>query len=201
MTTKDRTSDPRFVRSLDALVEAVTDLVDRHPIGKISITRIVEAAGVTRPTFYQHFADVPSAAQHAALVRLATAFPFPEPVESRAGASAAEQRQRVERRARPVLEHLLAHRLFYRRVLDEGAGAAFFEELIAFVAARFLADMPGRAAMRQGAEREDVATVIAGGMTWLVIRWLRSETATESPKAMARRVASVATTVVAPDDP
>lgn len=199
MTTKDKTSDPRFIRSLEALVEAATSLVDLYPISEISITRIVEAAGVTRPTFYQHFTDVASVAQHAALVRLATAFPFPDPAGVGGCWSLEQQRQRVEHRARPVLEHLLAHRPFYRRILDEGAGADFFEGLIAFVEARLLSDRPVRATGQQGASSEDVATVIAGGMTWLVVRWIRSQAGTEGPKAMARRIAAVATTVMAPD--
>ncbi|WP_139373744.1 TetR/AcrR family transcriptional regulator [Enhydrobacter aerosaccus] len=196
-STKDKSADPRFQRSLETLIEAVTQLVDRRPLHEISITLVVEKAAVTRPTFYQHFADVPAAAQQAALARLATAFPLPDPAEDRVGLSPQEIEERVERHARPVLDHLHAHRTFYRHVLEEAVSAAFFEKLVAFVSARLLPEVLERAAQRRGASKTDITTVVAGGMTWLVIHWLQAEGEAESAKAMSRRIARVAATIMA----
>ena len=104
-------SDPRFQRSLEALVDALTGLLDREPVAAISITRLVQAAGVSRPTFYRHFPDIAAAAQHAAIVRLAGAFPYPEPLTGDAP-TMAETLARSERQALPLLEHLQVHRAF-----------------------------------------------------------------------------------------
>ncbi|MFP3534278.1 helix-turn-helix domain-containing protein, partial [Burkholderia sp. SIMBA_042] len=60
-------ADPRFQRSYDALVRAVTELLDEAPLSKLSIAQLVQRAGVARPTFYQHFPDLQAAAQRAAL--------------------------------------------------------------------------------------------------------------------------------------
>ena len=46
--------DPRSVRSRAALVAAMTELLDERELDTISVTQVVQRAGVTRPTFYQH---------------------------------------------------------------------------------------------------------------------------------------------------
>jgi len=46
--------DPRTARSAEALRAAILELAERHPLGDITVDRIVEAAGVSRKTFYNH---------------------------------------------------------------------------------------------------------------------------------------------------
>ena len=48
------TSDPRFLRSAEALRRAVLELAKERPVEAISVTEIAKAAGVTRATFYNH---------------------------------------------------------------------------------------------------------------------------------------------------
>ncbi|MFZ5783760.1 MAG: TetR/AcrR family transcriptional regulator [Pseudomonadota bacterium] len=189
MTRTSRADDPRSRRSLEALLGAVTALVDGEPIHQISITGVVQAAGVTRPTFYQHFADVPAAAQQAALVRLATAFGSAVPPPIDRAATGRQLKRRIEDRARPVMEHLQAHRDFYVRVLEGAGTVAFFDELVAFVARQLLPDV-FEAADGEGAVREDLATLVAGGVVWMVVRWLRATSGRQTAEAMARRIAS-----------
>ena len=184
-----RVDDPRSRRSLEALLGAVTVLVDHEPLDLISITRVGEAAGVTRPTFYQHFADVPAAAQRAALVRLEAAFAAAVPPPVDRSATSRELRRRIEERARPLLEHLMAHRDFYVRVIEGAGNVGFFEELVAFVAAQLLPDV-FTAADTAGGAREDLATLVAGGVVWIVVRWLRGPSTSQDSHAMARRIAS-----------
>ena len=67
----------------------------------------------------------------------------------------------------PRLEHLSEDRAFYRNVAEGAGSVEFFDGLVALVEGRVLAGgvldaMPDRAAL------------VAGGVTWLVIRWLRS---------------------------
>ena len=45
-----------FVDNL--LFEALLSLAEEMPLGKISVTKLVERAGVARQTFYNHFSDI-----------------------------------------------------------------------------------------------------------------------------------------------
>ena len=211
-----KAADPRFLRSLEALLAAVTDLADGEALAGISITRVVEKAGVTRPTFYQHFASVEEAAQRAALARLAAAYrppkdgrsevelgeegqDEPSPAGGRpegAPLPEAEIQRRIECHALPILQHLLAHRPFYLHVLEGAGSAGFFDELVAFLSGRLLPHSFDAAARRSGAARADMVTMHTGGVMWLVIRWLRGEAGQEPPEAMARRLARAATAML-----
>lgn len=193
-----REDDPRFLRSLKALHVALLELVDAQPLEGISITALVQAAGVTRPTFYQHFADVPDAARRVALARLDAAFPVPEPFPEHFEISAQNIIRHVAEMALPVIEHLHEHRAFYLRVLDGAGNAAFFDEIVSFLAGRFLPDAFELAARRQAARRDDLMTVMAGGAMWLMVRWLRDDRPAGTAGEMAQRIAAVAATMVAP---
>lgn len=166
--------DARLERSRHAILRALTPMIETTPLADISITRLVSAAGVTRPTFYQQFPDVLTAARVAAFHRLTTAFPFPEPLPPGAVLTAAELQRYVIKRAEPLFEHLAAHRAFYVRVMDEAGTAGFFDDLISFTAARLLPE--AMAASAGSPERVALATeFFAGGLTWLTIRWLRAD--------------------------
>lgn len=182
-------SDPRFQRSRASIIAAVMDLVAEVPIEQISITRIVEAAGVTRPTFYQHFPDVVSAAQEAAFVRLAKAFPGPPEGSAAARLPDDELHRRIIAQASPVFTHLAEHRLFYQRVLAAAAGVTFFDRLIAFVASRMLPESLD-AGERAHSFQDNLTTVMASGMTWLVVRWVSS--AVPQPASASQMAAQVA---------
>ncbi len=168
--------DPRFQRSLSALLDAVVRLVQTTPIKQISIKTVVEAAGVTRPTFYTHFRDVPDAIQKAALDRVGKAFPGHEPGETEAF-DLATAREEI----RVGLVHLAENRLFYLRVIDAAATVSFFDELVQFVEARMLPTVAGRAN----------ADVFAGGAMWMVVRWMRGQIE-GTPDMIADRLAGIA---------
>lgn len=193
-----RGGDPRSQRSLKALHLALLDLVDARPVEDISITALVHAAGVTRPTFYQHFADIPDAARRAALARLDAAFPVPEPFPENFEISAPNICRHVGEVALPVIEHLHDYRMFYLRVLDGAGNAAFFDEIISFLSGRFLPNAFELAA--QTARKNDLIAVMAGGTMWLIVRWLRNDAPTELAQEMAERIAAVAATMLAPPE-
>jgi AcrR family transcriptional regulator len=52
------TSDPRSVRSRTQLADALGTLLRTHDARDISVSGLCAEAGVSRPTFYQHFASV-----------------------------------------------------------------------------------------------------------------------------------------------
>jgi len=181
--------DARLERSRDAIIRAITPMIETTPLASISITRVVSEAGVTRPTFYQQFPDILAAARIAAFRRLETAFPFPKPLLPGTVLTAEEIRGCIIRQAEPLFDHLIAHRAFYVRVMDEAGTAGFFDELIDFTAARLLPE--AMAASAGSPERVAITTkFFAGGLTWLTIRWLRDNT-TSSAAAMSRQVADL----------
>ncbi|GAA1780193.1 TetR/AcrR family transcriptional regulator [Nocardioides hankookensis] len=52
------TTDPRATRSRTQLTDALGDLLRCQDAGAISVSALCAAAGVSRPTFYQHFATI-----------------------------------------------------------------------------------------------------------------------------------------------
>lgn len=164
-------------------------MIETMPLAEISITRVVSAAGVTRPTFYQQFPDILTAARIAAFQKLMSAYPFPEPLPPGTVLTAAELQDRIVKQAEPLFEHLAAHRAFYVRVMDEAGTAGFFDELIDFTAARLLPE--AMEASAGSPERVAIATeFFASGLTWLSIRWLRSHP-TISAEILSRQVAAL----------
>ncbi|BDV32372.1 TetR/AcrR family transcriptional regulator [Microbacterium terricola] len=177
--------DPRWTRSRAALIAAVTTLLDegRAP----SITDIVATAGVSRPTFYQHFGDVPTACGAAGLERLRSQFEsIPGPVDSGQG------EDEVIATMTRLLEHLLAHRVFYCAVLNEAGERALTEGIVAFLVDRIVHVSPfgARLRARPGPHTSDRVTALAAGLVWLIIGWLTRDEP-EPAAQMAARVIAV----------
>ncbi|MCA8297982.1 TetR/AcrR family transcriptional regulator [Burkholderia sp. AU30198] len=185
-------ADPRFQRSYDALVRAATELLDEAPLNKLSIAQLVQRAGVARPTFYQHFSDLQTAAQRAALVRLDNAFAFVEEQGKLLNLPNATFVTSMEVETALILEHLYEHEPFYLTVFNDAATSAFFDELVTFVAGRILPPYEG---VRTEAE-QDCLTVLGGGLVWTAVHWLRQGATRETPAAMAKRMATTAATIL-----
>ncbi|GAA4165713.1 TetR/AcrR family transcriptional regulator [Gryllotalpicola daejeonensis] len=188
--------DPRAARSKRALIAAVTGLLDEHDLDELSITQVVAAAGVTRPTFYQHFGDLTELARAAAVARLDTEFErHPAPAEApRSGTSGVSH---VESVVRDLLEHLAAHRAFYRRVLHGPRSGAAVDAAVDLVARRILErSLPllGSAAGSDDSDPEseelrDSVVIVSGGIVWLLSGWLGTPlTGRDSVEAMAHRI-------------
>ena len=185
-------ADPRFQRSYDALVRAVTELLDDAPLNTLSIAQLVQRAGVARPTFYQHFPDLQSAAQRAALVRLDDAFAFVEEQGKLLNPPSATFFRSMEVETALILEHLNAHQPFYLTVFNDAATSAFFDELVTFVSGRLLPPYEG---VRTEAE-QDCLTVLGGGLVWTAVHWLRQDATRETAAVMAKRMAKTAATIL-----
>ena len=63
-------SDPRLARTRAAILEAATASMEAGPLEEVTISGLVERAGVSRPSFYQHFGDLPTVFRDAAFARL-----------------------------------------------------------------------------------------------------------------------------------
>lgn len=57
MTRREASTDPRAVRTRQALISATLDLLEQHSAHDLSVTTIVREAGVSRQVFYEHFTD------------------------------------------------------------------------------------------------------------------------------------------------
>ncbi|SMH43685.1 DNA-binding transcriptional regulator, AcrR family [Rathayibacter oskolensis] len=163
-------TDPRLTRSRELLVAAITAALDRPGDVQPSITELCAEAGVSRPTFYQHFGDVPSLIESAAVDRMHALFAGVVPV-----ASEEEWEPAVPRVVDALLGGLLVHADFYRRVLSGGTARAVQESVVAFLAQRLLAFSPladREPGAGDHARVERFATFLAAGTTWLVVGWL-----------------------------
>jgi AcrR family transcriptional regulator len=162
--------DARMVRTREALTTAIGDLLVDSEERLPSITDVCSAAGVSRPTFYQHFADVSSLVQAAAVERLLVLFDrvVPDPAGEQWEAT-------MPRVVSELLDSLFADADFYGRVLRSSNAHAFQERVVEFLAARLLAFSPLGDAVRAGADERRLqrsATFLAAGATWLVVGWL-----------------------------
>ncbi len=183
-------ADPRSVRSRGALIAAMTALLDAAPLEQVTITQLVQSAGVSRPTFYQHYADVAELASDAAIMRLDTEFVRNEPVASPRGWLAT-----VEPVVRRLLAHLAEHRDFYRRVFLGPSARSVMDAAVDLVARRILERSPlGQAIAKDGSgegteEVRDRVVVVSGGIVWLLTKWPGTDlTGTNASEAMAHRI-------------
>jgi len=160
--------DNRMRRSRDRLIEAVTSALDAPGAQLPSITELCAAAGVSRPTLYQHFGDVPSLIDAAAIARLRTLFLRVAP------ASPVDDPARtVPLLVRELLTDLLEHATFYRNVLTGPSAQAFHARVVTFLAERLLTFSPIATRRRSSStDGHSLATFMAAGSTWLAVEWL-----------------------------
>lgn len=178
--------DPRWTRSRAALIEAMTALVDSGHIP--TITDVVARAGVSRPTFYQHFGDLSTALSTAALERIEAQFAVIPP--SFDSVDLESTRATVT----ALLTHLQEHGGFYRAVLNDSRARHFTASVVEFVAHRIVAVSPLRVdrVEKVTAPTADRTTVLAAGLVWLITEWLtRADDEAESIEEISRRLVAV----------
>ena len=52
------------LRSRKLINDALADLLQEKPLDKITVTDVVNRAGINRGTFYAHYADIPDVINH-----------------------------------------------------------------------------------------------------------------------------------------
>jgi AcrR family transcriptional regulator len=179
--------DPRWTRSRAVLIQAVTALVDAGETP--TITDVVQRAGVSRPTFYQHFGDLPTALSNAALDRIEAQF---ADVVVPAGMEVDLDFSRKTITA--LLAHLAEHSVFYRAVLADSSARRFTASVIEFVANRILTVSPLWLNPDEDTTTvtNDRVTVLAAGLVWLITQWLkRIDDGAESTSKMADRLVAL----------
>lgn len=183
------TSDPRPTRSRTALIEATTSALSTPKPGSLSITDLVKTAGVSRPTFYQHFTDVNELIHAAALTKLEAI--FNSILEEDPTASITLFTSSV---STTLLTRLQADAVFFRNVLEASGNSSLVEELVSFLTHRMLDRkvVAEHLNTKAGPLVNDYTQFVATGAAWLTVRWLRTDfTGENTAHAMGERLASM----------
>ena len=186
-------ANPRAQRSKSALIEAMTYALDTYEFKKpLSIAEISRAAGVSRPTIYQHFGDLANLIHAAAMTRLAALFEnLPQTATDTA---MSRQEVSTSNALWALLTELEQRRGFYVTVLDSMAGGAVREEVIKLLATRIIdATAPESATQDADPSEEEVheqAMFLAAGAVWRTEHWLRRDP-TELAERLAHRLSRI----------
>ncbi|RUR00949.1 TetR/AcrR family transcriptional regulator [Labedella endophytica] len=180
--------DPRLVRTRDALIGAATAALDDGDSESLSITDLVSAAGVSRPSFYQHFGDLPTLVHAAALTRMRSAFETIATPDN-IGDSWEEFSDRT---LRELIGHFDDHAAFYLRAVKGPGGQQFAASVIRFLSERLRTVSPLAAAITAAERPVERADFLAAGVLWTVTSWLGVETSERvGVDETARRVATL----------
>lgn len=174
--TPVRSSDPRSVRSRDALRAALLRLVETRLFEKITVREITAEAGVSYPTFFNNYGSKEELFQDIArteIIDLLAAF--------RHGRRAPDWRP-----GRGICAHIVARRSLWRTLLTTGASEAMRSEFIQ----RGRAIAGDRPTLKHGAPMDVVSGVIASGIFEIIAWWLAQE-ADFSAEAVAGMLESI----------
>jgi AcrR family transcriptional regulator len=175
--------DERALRTRQALVSAYRGLVSSHAVTDVSVARVVQRAGVTRSSFYAHFANTDDLAVAA----------LTEVFDVVASADSASRRQGTEPLAEvseqslaEVVAFIADRRVVYRDLLARADHFALAVE-DAF-AERSLATLA--AAGHSVADPVVTARFIAAGVMGVIAWWLR-EASDWTAEELAHHLAAV----------
>lgn len=171
--------DPRVVRTRAALQDALLALALERPLDEITVSDIVERAGVNRSSFYQHYADKDTLLSDALSRDL-------DAVAARLAVHTGPPRftAGVPAELMAYLEHIAANVALFRRVLGPRATPAGAASLrVRIVEVIGTAITPTLPIAFADVPREVVAEGIAGSVLAVIGEWLRHEPLQPVPTA------------------
>ena len=173
------------VRSRDRLRASAQSLLDQRDAKSITVTDIVGLAGVTRPTFYAAYGDLPTAIADAALHRLTATFDeFSLDTEGPASRHAGEMIAAFTQIATRVQDDAE----FYLRATHGPGGMQILTSVNVFIAERLRSHSPLSRALQNSPVPVELSTsALAAGVTWIALEWL-SDPAGQSPSEFATAV-------------
>ena len=160
--------------------ESLIELMQEHPISKISVKMICEAADINRSTFYAHYPD-----QYDLLdkIQQETANGIREQI---LGTRFFEQKEDSLSVVTRVLEYAKANALLFKVLLSEDGGADFLSEIMLLAQKKVLEEL------RDDSNREPwilkyVELFAVSGVLSVIRRWLDDGCA-EEPDVLAALV-------------
>jgi AcrR family transcriptional regulator len=177
--------DARVERSRAQLIAALADLARERPVAQVSVSALCTAAGVSRPTFYQHFSSVGEVMTAALDDRLAEV----------AAAAGSETDQDVPATIIRFLGELDRDRQTYRVLLGDEVLMTGAGEALRMWLARRLADRFGL-----GPDADMALVYASAGMVAVISAWLRNPVE-DGEHALAERIWSLTTSVLGPVEP
>ncbi len=174
----------RAAQSRRALLEVTFKQLSQAQPGTPNISDLVKQAGVSRPTFYQHFKDADGLMRTAAFEKLNQVF---------ASLPAADQEEVLTQQSfLQLLLGLQKEAIFFRNIMQTSGNATLALELVGFIGNRLLAQpsiVHQLESKTQGSNLKDYVQFIAAGVSWVTVHWLHSDfEGPNSPQAMSQRL-------------
>ncbi|ODT49003.1 TetR/AcrR family transcriptional regulator [Devosia sp. 63-57] len=161
----------KYSRTQTAISNSVLKLASTLDFKDITVQMVIDDAGTTRPTFYNHFRDVEDAARFTAISMMSVTTEVPPQPAEWVPRDADFIANRIRVQVRPVLEIVASHRAFFRRVLEQAANLDYFNQTVAMFMSK--ADWEFRMATEKvrSSTDMDVLEIVANGAMWMVIKW------------------------------
>lgn len=162
--------DPRAVRTAQACAEAVVELASAQPISQVTVADLAARAGVTRATFYNHYASPLELLIQVLLADLERAHHAEEERRTRGGLPAAAM---LRLSIVDVADHIERFQAVYQQAVHDPADGGVYEALVrhfadyalAFIARCTHPDLPG-------ANHRVMAQFVAHGFAGSIKAWL-----------------------------
>lgn len=159
----------RTTQSASKIITATTELLEIRRASEITITDITQRAGVTRPTFYSTFGDLPTAFAKAAAIRLAHALDGMTLAEL----EGSTYTEKFTLGIRIIIERIAEHEDFYKNVVSGHGGRNIQAAMIEQTARGIRANTQIMAALEAGPLPADfVIGVLAAGVSWTTVEWI-----------------------------
>ncbi|UAJ79759.1 TetR/AcrR family transcriptional regulator [Leifsonia sp. ZF2019] len=172
-------ADPRVQRTRQKLFDAVERLSARP--GEVTVSAIVAESGVSRATFYTHFADIDELAlrmQESAFAAIAA---------SERDGHAGDHTAAMLDSQRLLVEHYADHRSLYAAVYRLPAGRGVQARVAWVMAGSIRSHIQDTGALPAGLDVDLAATYIANAATGLLVSWVLGEVEAE-PEQLAEHL-------------
>lgn len=192
--------NPRTQRAQDALKAAAFKLVSKRPVADISLTEIAEEAGVSRPTVYKLFDDVPTlVAQtsmdylHETLIRIDEEL-VADGFDQVGSLDASRESEYFEKLMKRFIEAVYADKEFYYNAVYGPSMSQIMVGFTQILDERMRTHHIGKRFQQKHLDDPDAANdyraALSAGVVWLVVRWLDSDFAgANSPASISHRIA------------
>jgi AcrR family transcriptional regulator len=168
----DRT-DPRIVRTAQSCAVAIVELASERPISQVTIAEVADRAGVTRATFYNHYASPLDLLIQVLVADLDHVHRLEDERRADGGLSPAEL---LRRSIADVADHIERFQLVYRHAVHDPADGGVYEALVRHFcdyAVAFMARCPHPEL--PDANRDVMAQFVAHGFAGAIKAWLSDQ--------------------------